>query len=116
MPGSLALWWQLMRLRVAVEMDCDARVLRHADARSYGALLLEVARPRRRASLVGMIAFAERATQLERRISVLARHRVATSRAARVAAIAVGLVTLTVAWVAPRPAVPVRASAPVVPT
>ena len=33
MPWNVALWWQVLRLRVAIEMDCDARVLRVADAR-----------------------------------------------------------------------------------
>src|SRR5687768_3394462 len=68
MPWNLALWWQVVRLRVAVELDCDARVLQNADARSYGDLLLEVARPRSGPNLLGATAFAERATQLERRI------------------------------------------------
>lgn len=108
MPWNLALWWQVISLRVAVEMDCDARVLRHADARSYGELLLEVARPQRRLNLAGMIAFAERATQLERRIRVLKRHRIATSRRKAIAAAGVALLATTVAWVAPHPAVPLH--------
>ena len=86
MPWNVALWWQLMRLRVAVELDCDARVLRDADARSYGDLLLEVARPRRRLALMGATAFAERASQLERRIRAIGRRRgqrVATSATGR---------------------------------
>jgi beta-lactamase regulating signal transducer with metallopeptidase domain len=28
MPWNLPLWWQLRRLRRAIEVDCDARVLR----------------------------------------------------------------------------------------
>ncbi len=108
MPWNLALWWQILRLRVAVELDCDARVLQEADERSYGDLLLEVARPRSGPRLMGATAFAERATQLERRIRVLARHRVRTSRAARVMAICIGLTALTVAWAAPRPPAPAR--------
>lgn len=47
MPWNLPLWWQLRRLRDAVELDCDERVLRSgADARRYSELLLEVARHR----------------------------------------------------------------------
>jgi hypothetical protein len=106
MPWNLALWWQILRLRVAVELDCDARVLREADARSYGDLLLEVARPRTGPRLTGATAFAERATQLERRIRVLSRHRVRTSRWARAVATAIALVAITAAWIAPRPPVP----------
>lgn len=45
LPWNPITWWQLRRLRLAVEMDCDARVLRqHADVRGYGALLLDVGR------------------------------------------------------------------------
>ena len=108
MPWNVALWWQLVRLRVAVELDCDARVLRDADARSYGDLLLEVARPRRRLMLMGATAFAERASQLERRIRAIGRRRSLASRRARLAVACIGVVVLSAAWVAPRPPAPVR--------
>lgn len=104
MPWNAALWWQLVRLRVAVEMDCDARVLRDADARSYGDLLLEVVRPGRGLRLVGATAFAERTTQLERRIRVMVRRRDPSSRGARALAASIALATMTAAWAAPRPA------------
>ena len=107
MPWNIALWWQVMRLRLAVELDCDARVLREGDARIYGDLLLTAARPQR-PGLIGATAFAERAAQLERRIQVLARHRTHTSRVARAVAAGVGLVAVSVAWAAPRPAVSVH--------
>lgn len=43
-PWHLALWWQLRRLSLAVEMDCDDRVVRAlGDAPAYGSLLLKVA-------------------------------------------------------------------------
>lgn len=42
-PWNLPLWWQLRRLRRAVELDCDGRVLEAgADPRAYGRLLLAV--------------------------------------------------------------------------
>jgi TonB family protein len=67
MPWNLALWWQLRRLRMAVEVDCDARVLRREpDRRRYGTLLLEVGRRRGGNSLV--VAFAEPRAFLERRL------------------------------------------------
>jgi beta-lactamase regulating signal transducer with metallopeptidase domain len=119
MPWNVALWWLLMRLRVAIELDCDARVLRDADARSYGDLLLEVARPRRRLMLMGATAFAERASQLERRIRAIGggggggRRRVRASRLTRIAVAGIAVVVVTAAWVAPRPPVPARASSPV---
>jgi hypothetical protein len=44
MPWNLAMWWQLQRLCLAVEMDCDTRVVSAlGDAHAYGNLLLKVA-------------------------------------------------------------------------
>jgi len=43
MPWNLPLWWMTSRLRRAIEVDCDARMVRAGhDARDYGALLLAV--------------------------------------------------------------------------
>lgn len=103
MPWNVALLWQLRRLRVAVELDCDARVLRSAEPRAYGELLLNVAREGHGARLIGATAFTERATQLERRIRALARHRKSTSRTARTVACGIGVAVLTGAWIAPHP-------------
>lgn len=70
MPWNVPLWWQLRRLRLAIEMDCDARVLRRsADVRGYGALLLEVGQRRSRLAL-GLV---ETRTLLERRIRMMTR-------------------------------------------
>lgn len=58
-PWNVALWWQLRRLRLAVEMDCDARVVAAlGGAREYGTLLLRVAEaasrgPRLQPALLG---------------------------------------------------------------
>jgi bla regulator protein blaR1 len=42
-PWNLPLWWELRRLRFAIEVDCDARVVsRGADVRTYGEVLLAV--------------------------------------------------------------------------
>ncbi len=69
-PWNPAMWWQLRRLRLALEMDCDARVLRHGgDARRYGSLLLEVGQ--RRAVLA--LGLAEGTSMLERRIRMITR-------------------------------------------
>jgi hypothetical protein len=67
-PWNPVLWWQVRRLRLSVEMDCDARVLmREGDAPAYGELLLRVAR--RRAHLpLGAAALGEPASFLGRRI------------------------------------------------
>lgn len=72
MPWNPVLWVQLHRLRLAVEMDCDARVLkRSGDARTYGALLLEVGR--RRAAPLPVLTLSEPVTFLEQRIRVFTR-------------------------------------------
>jgi TonB family protein len=67
-PWNPALWWQWRRLRLAVEMDCDARVLAEGrSAPAYGELLLEVGR-RRATNLLGAAALGEPASFLESRI------------------------------------------------
>jgi beta-lactamase regulating signal transducer with metallopeptidase domain len=43
-PWNPALWWMLRRLQLAVELDCDARMLRSGVApRTYGSLLIDLA-------------------------------------------------------------------------
>jgi TonB family protein len=69
-PWSPAGWWMLRRLRLAVEVDCDARVLAHGgDVRTYGALLLEVGRRGGRRGLAA--AFSQPARSLERRLRMM---------------------------------------------
>jgi TonB family protein len=72
MPWNPLVWLQLLRLRNAIELDCDARVLeRGADPRAYGALLLEVGQRRSSSPLV-MAAFAEPRVFMEERIRRIA--------------------------------------------
>ncbi|MET0533833.1 MAG: ankyrin repeat domain-containing protein [Steroidobacter sp.] len=71
MPWNLPLWWMFRRLRAAVEIDCDARVLRDGeDAVVYGRALLDVASCNARTTLLAP-ALIEPRTQLERRIRLL---------------------------------------------
>lgn len=71
-PWNLPLWWQLRRLRLAIELDCDARVMRGgAEPGHYGEVLLEVTQ-RAAAMPVGVIAMSEPVSALERRIRSLA--------------------------------------------
>ncbi len=74
-PWNPALWWAFRRLRDAVEVDCDRRVLSHAstaERRGYGELLFRVAtRLRTDAPRYALAAFAERSTVLERRIRTM---------------------------------------------
>lgn len=70
-PWNVPLWWFLRRLRTALEMDCDARVLRGgADLRTYGESLVLVSQHRPRTPLAGT-ALTETVSQLERRIQVM---------------------------------------------
>jgi TonB family protein len=96
-PWNPMLWVQLHRLRLAVEMDCDARVLRRVpDPKRYGAVLLEVGRVR--AGPRPMLAMSEPVTFLERRIRAFtraaARHPV--GRGLALGLVAVGLLVLAV--------------------
>jgi beta-lactamase regulating signal transducer with metallopeptidase domain len=70
-PWNAALWLLVRRLRLAIELDCDDRVLRgHADARAYGSLLLTVCARRSRETAFA-VALAERPSMLERRIKAM---------------------------------------------
>jgi len=70
-PWNPALWWQFRRLRMAIELDCDARVIRAgADVERYGLLLLAVGQRTRR-SITAVAALAEDRTLLARRIAIM---------------------------------------------
>lgn len=81
-PWNLPLLWMLGRLRFAMEVDCDARVVRAgADPSAYGLALLFVSERRSRSPL-GTIALIGRPSQLERRIRIMIgspRHRALTA-------------------------------------
>jgi beta-lactamase regulating signal transducer with metallopeptidase domain len=71
LPWNLPLWWQLRRLRFAMEVDCDDRVLRQGhDVSHYGSVLLNVA-----TRLVPLRAAAASLTEsgslLEKRIRIM---------------------------------------------
>ena len=71
LPWNPALWWQCRRLRHAVEVDCDLRVLaRGLDARAYGRLLVEVTE-RGTARRLAVAALSESQSSLERRIRLM---------------------------------------------
>jgi bla regulator protein BlaR1 len=71
MPWNLPLWWQLRRLRHAIEVDCDARVLRAGhDLQHYGAALIDVGQ--RQSGFIGAVAaMAESRSFLEQRIRIM---------------------------------------------
>jgi hypothetical protein len=69
MPWNVVAWWITRRLRLAVELDCDARVLAAGhDAREYGTLLLDVCARRVRGGPLLAPALFERTSSLTRRI------------------------------------------------
>ncbi|HET7190243.1 MAG TPA: hypothetical protein VFI52_18960, partial [Gemmatimonadaceae bacterium] len=68
MPWHPAAWWVLTRLRLAIELDCDARVLRRGvQARSYGEMLIDLA-GQCSGFRVGATALADKTSHLERRL------------------------------------------------
>lgn len=82
-------WWQLRRLRAAMELDCDRRVLRRAPDRAcYGASLLSVA-ARASGPSLGLAAFTERSLNLKRRILAM------TARTSRWTAVGGGVLVLS---------------------
>ena len=72
-PWNPALWIQYRRLGLAVELDCDRRVLRRWPDRRhvYGDLLLRVGTGGGALPSMGVAALAERPPLLERRIRAL---------------------------------------------
>lgn len=70
MPWNGVLWWMVRRLRLAIELDCDGRVLaKGVEPAVYGTLLLDVAGRRGVGAL--SIALASPRSALERRIEAL---------------------------------------------
>ena len=97
MPWNVVAWWLVRRLRLAVELDCDARVLAAgSDLRAYGNLLLDVCARRVRSGVVLSPALFERTSSLTRRIMAMqpARSRFARVRFTLGAAAALAIVVL----------------------
>lgn len=107
-PWNFALWYQFARLRRAVEVDCDGRLLRHGVAvRPYATLLLDVVE-RVSGPMLPVAAFAERKSLLEMRIRAMTA-RVPRYRSARTVLWAIATVGLVVvACEAPIPGEPLR--------
>src|SRR5690349_15135863 len=102
MPWNLPLWWQLRRLRYAIEIDCDARVLKGGvDPAHYGEALIAVGE--RQSAYVGAVAaMSESKSFLEERIEHMIRKPVRWRRlgAATLASVSIAL-TAVAAQVAP---------------
>lgn len=81
-PWNPLVWLQLRRLRLAIELDCDARVLRDgaSGARTYGRLLVDVAeRLARGTPLATALAFPR--SFLEERIRMMTKRQRRPARA-----------------------------------
>jgi beta-lactamase regulating signal transducer with metallopeptidase domain len=96
MPWNLPLWWQLRRLRYAIEIDCDARVLKGGvDPAHYGETLIAVGE--RQSAYVGAVAaMSESKSFLEERIEHMIRKPMRWRRlgAATLASFAIALTAL----------------------
>ena len=96
MPWNLPLWWQLRRLRYAIEIDCDARVLKGGvDPAHYGETLIAVGE--RQSAYVGAVAaMSESKSFLEERIEHMIRKPVRWRRlgAATLASLSIALTAL----------------------
>lgn len=103
-PWNPALWLQARRLRLAVEMDCDGRVLaRHAQPDRYGRLLITIAQ--QQSNLLGTFSptLSEPVSHLERRIRAMMNfgRRWARTRAASFGLVGVAAVVVACAVRAP---------------
>jgi beta-lactamase regulating signal transducer with metallopeptidase domain len=91
MPWHPAVWWMLSRLRLAVELDCDVRVLRRGVApRPYGTLLIDLAE--RCSGLgIGAAALTDASSHLEQRLLAMETRssRFASLRASTLGAVAI---------------------------
>jgi len=106
LPWNPFIWWQVRRLRLAIEIDCDARVLRAFPSRErYGLLLLAIAQ--RRANVPPFVAaLAKSPSHLSSRITAM---RSMNHRASRTRPVLLGGSAVAIAIAAinlPVPAMP----------
>ncbi|HYK49496.1 MAG TPA: M56 family metallopeptidase, partial [Terriglobales bacterium] len=91
MPWNPALWWQARRLRLAIEVDCDRRVLRAGcDLHQYVKTLVEFGIQRNN-PMGAVVAMSEAASSLERRIAVMS-----SPKLASLTGVTVAFVTLAI--------------------
>jgi TonB family protein len=94
-PWNLALWWVVRRARLALEIDCDMRVLSWGSSvNQYGKLLLFIAQRQGMTALAPMLAAST--SHLERRIIAMRKTQPARRRARIVVALA-GMIIAVVA-------------------
>ena len=70
-PWNIGLWWLMRRFRLAMEVDCDRRVLQRGyDLEQYGNLLIRIGRHGAGRSLLAA-GFAERRSMLRARLDCM---------------------------------------------
>lgn len=105
MPWNAVLWWCAARLRRAIELDCDARVLRrYPGAKEYGHLLLDVASRSQefRSIRTPSMALLHVSSELELRVRAMMQPRCAARRAIVVGA-GITVVAVAAAFTTPVP-------------
>ncbi|HWG33837.1 MAG TPA: M56 family metallopeptidase [Gemmatimonadaceae bacterium] len=115
MPWNIGLWWCAVRLRRAIELDCDMRVLeRHPGAKDYGHVLLEVAARGRNSGplAIPMVALLRLPSELELRLRAMTSVRTMGMRSAILSVIA-AVVAVSAAFSTPVPPLQLQRSAAV---
>ena len=104
MPWNLPFWGYRKRLREAVEMDCDTRVLRRLPRarHAYGSLLLTVA-ARTAAARPAFLTFSPHSSALGRRIQMLTTDTRGVSGIRTISLLAGGLMLVAVSCLVPGP-------------
>jgi TonB family protein len=103
-PWNAALGWMARRLRLTIEIDCDARVLRALGRRrEYGLMLLSVSE-RHATPLPNAAGLAEPGSHLEARIDAMTTLTRSRPLASSIPFAAIAIVVLTTAAWTPRPA------------
>jgi beta-lactamase regulating signal transducer with metallopeptidase domain len=107
-PWNVPLWWLWRRLRQAIELDCDARVVRHgAEANTYAEALLAVTRRTTRIP-AGALAMSEPVHALETRIASLMPEAMPHAKLQAIAALVIAAAGAGAAWALEAPALPRR--------
>lgn len=105
MPWNIALWWQFRRLKRAIEMDCDTRVLRRcADRRAYARALVDIGL-RTRSGMLTVGAGAGSPSLLEMRVKRILEPQPMESPVRRTVVLATVAACLMFAGAAPTPEV-----------
>lgn len=102
-PWNPLLWYMLRRIREAVELDCDRRVLGvHPDAQAYAGLLLSVA-SRSQTSLLPVAGLATSVSSLEQRFRFMTMNPTSHSRYRVISTVAVLALLVVATAMIPRP-------------